>query len=254
MKRDAQEHAGATRRGLLKLGVLLALVSGSAGVSALLRRRNATALDSFEPVPDAPGFLRSASAQVTRGNPVLLGLETEPGPGPLSTGLCDALFRADRRPDQTAIAYFTDARCAICRVMSPLMTELDARPDIAMRWHELPLLGPMSEQAARAALAAGQQDAYAFFQKRLAETPVLATPEFLRDLSRQAGIDAERLLQDMHGPAVDRQLRDTASLARRFGFLGTPALVVGSVAVLGRVDRAGMDRLIQLARSRPAAC
>ncbi|MGP6089055.1 DsbA family protein [Antarctobacter jejuensis] len=256
MDSEASQHSGQTRRGLLKLGFLAALVAGSAGVSALLRRRSGGDLDRFEPVPGVPGFRRPVSGQALSGNPMLLGLDGDGDGGVrrMPLDLCRALFPADRRADQIPVAYFTDARCVVCRGMEPLMTGLHARPEIAMRWHELPLLGPVSVQAARAALAAGLQEAYLTFHERLMGSPVLATPDYLRELAAEAGIDAGQLLEDMQSPAVDRQLRETAELARRFGFVGTPGLVIGSVAVLGRVDRNGIERLIDLARSDPGSC
>ena len=109
---------------------------------------------------------------------------------------------------------------------------------------------------ARAAVAARWQGAYAEFHSRLMGTPVLPSPASLRDLARDAGIDGDMLLRDMTSARTERQLATTAALANRFGFVGTPALVVGRTAVLGGIDRRLVDRLVQAERDagQPGPC
>ena len=57
----------------------------------------------------------------------------------------------------------------------------------------------------------------------------------------------------MDHPGVTRQLSITADLARRFGFVGTPALVIGRTATLGALSDSRLERLIEIERQEPHA-
>lgn len=242
------------RRAILRLAAGAAVIAAAYGAAAGLRRLMEPDL-AFEPIAGLPGFRRMAGGPVSAGALLLAGLD-DPATDPLPPGsLCAQLF-ASQRPDLPQIAYFSDSRCIHCRVLSPLLHALETEDVAAITWHDLPLLGQASVLAARAALAARAQGAYDIFHRRLMGSPVLPTKHHLETLAQEAGIDPDRLVQDMESPAVTQQLATTAALARRFGFIGTPALVVGRTAVLGRVDRRLLLRLLAAedAASGPAPC
>ncbi len=75
--------------------------------------------------------------------------------------LCTDLFGPDPPPDRVPVAIFTDYACPYCRTLE---AQLDADAEalgLAIRRHELPILGPSSVTAARGALAAARQGRYA---------------------------------------------------------------------------------------------
>lgn len=210
---------------------------------------------TFEPIPDLPGFRRIAGAPVPP--PALAGIGAGPGGDSAWSGLstCALLYTEARRPGDVPVAYFSDYRCGFCRRLSPRLADLAQGSGVSLTWHELPLLGSASVQAARAALAARRQGAYAAFHDRLMDSSFVPNPAFLRRLAEEEGIDPDRLIADMDHPGVTRQLAITADLAGRFGFFGTPALVIGRTAALGAMPEARIDALITLERSEPApAC
>jgi protein-disulfide isomerase len=223
------------------------VVGAAYGGTALLRRLSAPEL-VFEPIPGLPGFRRVAGGAVSTGAAPFLGLDGSSAPQTELPDICSALFSADRTAGDVPIAYFSDPRCVNCRTVSPIVADLGQEPGIHVTWHEWPILGQMSQRAARAALAARAQGAYAVFHDRLMGATLLPTDSYLTRLAQEAGIDPDRLLDDMTGPAVDRQLAQTAALARRLGFAGTPALVIGRTAVMGRMDRRELTRLIDAER------
>jgi 2-hydroxychromene-2-carboxylate isomerase len=94
------------------------------------------------------------------------------------------------------------------------------------------------------------------FHDRLMGTPIVPNDAYLRRIATDAGIDGDRLLDDMASDAVTDQLARTARLARLFGFYGTPALVVGRTALLGSVEKWQLRRLIEMegTSSEPAPC
>jgi protein-disulfide isomerase len=137
-----------------------------------------------------------------------------------------------------------------------MLHEIEDSDPVRITWHELPLLGPASRRAARASLAARRQGAYQVFHDRLMGTPIVPNDAYLRRIATDAGIDGDRLLDDMASDAVTDQLARTARLARLFGFYGTPALVVGRTALLGSVEKWQLRRLIEMegTSSEPAPC
>jgi len=214
-------------------------------------RRTLIPAPRYEPLPGLEGFRRIAGGGASRGSPALLGLDGGADPASMDT-ICAHLF-ADERPDgHVPIAYFSDARCVFCRAMSPLLHKIEESAPVTVTWHEYPLLGATSRRAAQAAVAAGLQGAYAAFHDRLMGTPILPNEGYLRLLAEDAGIDPDRLMRDMTSDDVAARIARTARIARAFGFNGTPALVVGRTAVLGRVSEARLRSLIAAERRSDA--
>jgi predicted DsbA family dithiol-disulfide isomerase len=165
--------------------------------------------------------------------------------------LCGVLFGGGATAaDSVPIAYFTDYRCPYCRVLSRLLRDIEdeAAGAVSVAWHEWPILGEASEQAARAALAARRQGAYAAFHARLMRSAFVPTPGFLERLSEQIGVDADRLLRDMQSASIAEEISETRALAALFRFPGTPGLIVGRTAVIGAIGEAELWGLIERER------
>ncbi|MEO1689787.1 MAG: DsbA family protein [Pseudomonadota bacterium] len=146
------------------------------------------------------------------------------------------------------IASFSDYNCPFCKVLTQKLAALEDAGGVSVTWHEWPLLGEASMQAAQAALAADAQGAYAAFHKRLMRSRFRPTPEYLREIARSLDIDADRMLSDMASAAVAKRLADTAALSSIFGFPGTPALVVGRTVVVGAISDATLAALVEQER------
>ena len=164
--------------------------------------------------------------------------------------MCQALFGGAANPGVVQIASFSDYNCPYCRVLTQTLADIKARSPggVQITWHEWPLLGPTSVYSARAAIAADMQGAYEAFHKRLMRARFVPTERFLRTIAEDIGADPERLLADMSGPDVAARLRNTEAVARIFGFIGTPALVVGRTVVIGNVSEATIAALIDQER------
>ncbi len=87
--------------------------------------------------------------------------------------------------------------------------------------------------------------AYAAFLKRLMRTRFVPTPAYLEVVGRDIGVDPDRLIADMDGDEVANRLRTTDAVAKVFGFIGTPALVIGRTVVVGAVSDAVIAALIE---------
>jgi len=152
--------------------------------------------------------------------------------------------------DVTLVEFF-DYRCPYCRAIAPTVMDLaKSDPDLRIVFREWPILGRESEFAARAALAAARQGRYPEFHMALMQLDELS-PETVRRVARELGLDPARLEADMQRPEVQEHLDGSDRLARELGISGTPAFVIGDHVVPGMADRATLEGLI--ARAREAA-
>ena len=150
--------------------------------------------------------------------------------------------------DVTVVEFF-DYRCGYCKRALPAMTALlEEDPNVRVVWKEFPILGPVSEFAARAAMAAVRQGRYYPLHLALMKEPELTERKVL-DIAGRTGLDVERLRRDMEDPAIRAYLDETRALARKIGISGTPAFVVGGRFVPGVVDAARMKELVATARA-----
>ncbi|MFV0335397.1 MAG: DsbA family protein [Tropicimonas sp.] len=225
-----------SRRHFLWLAGAAALMSGTA--THFLRQR-ATRLETV-PIKGLPGYFYLEAGPSTGGLPdPFFGLD-----GPRETaGSTEGLFERPPAPGLVPVACFSDYNCAYCRVLTKMLVEI---PGIDITWHELPLLGESSVTGARAALAARMQDAYWPMHTRLMRSGFRINEAYLRQVTRDLGLDSDRLLRDMESPEVDAALALSARLAALFGIYGTPALVVRRVLVLGNINRTDLTSLVEM--------
>ena len=172
------------------------------------------------------------------------------------------LIAADRRAIETPFAgawagnpkgdvtlvMFTDYACIYCRASAPDIERLlKEDPQLKVVWREIPVLGPPSETAARAALAAAKQGKYLPFHRALFAD---ARPDaaHLSAATKAAALDPARLAADRNGADVAAELDQNMALAQRLGVNGTPAFVVGDQMLGGAVGYAKIAAAIAAAR------
>ncbi len=240
----------------------LLVLAGIAGALALARRLDIP--DVLVPAPklrftdlDSPqGFRTLPRGPISLAGAVFAGLD-----GPVSddleqvraavvADLCGTLFNATA-PGTVPVAYFYDYQCPICRRLTPRLRGLSG---VALTWHDLAGLGPASELAARAAIAAREQGAFDALHDRMMRAAFQPTDGYVIALAESAGIDATRLIADMNSAAVTRRLNRSQALADLFGMPGTPSFVIGRTLVIGDVDDQTLNRLVELEAAEPGPC
>jgi protein-disulfide isomerase len=167
----------------------------------------------------------------------------------------DTLFRHAATPvggnpdgDVTLVEFF-DYRCAYCRRVIPSMQALlNEDRNLRVVFKELPVLGPDSVRAARAALASHNQDGYVPFHFVLMTADDLSMAG-IRAAAAAAGLDPDQLEADMDSPEVLAAIEANYALANELGIEGTPAFVVGDQLIPGAVDKVRLEQLIREARS-----
>ncbi len=136
--------------------------------------------------------------------------------------------------DVTVVEFF-DYNCPYCkRVVGDVKALLKQDPGVRLVYREWPILGEGSLFAARAALAAREQDAYEEMHWALMDLPRAEEASVLQ-AAQELGLDLDRLREDMGAPEIDEHIRTSFELTEGLGFSGTPAFVVGDELVPGAV-------------------
>lgn len=149
---------------------------------------------------------------------------------------------------EVVLVEFFDYRCSYCRrVVDSVQTLLKDEPGLQIMFKELPVLGPDSVLAARAALASDIQGGYSDFHFALMEAEDLSRASILR-IARDVGLDVGRLEADMDSERIGELIDRNYRLASALGIEGTPAFVVGDQLIPGAVDETRLRELIEQAR------
>ncbi|WGF89003.1 DsbA family protein [Marinivivus vitaminiproducens] len=154
-------------------------------------------------------------------------------------------------PDgDVTMVEFMDFQCGYCRRMVPTIQALIADdPDLRVVFKELPVLGPESVEAAKAALASARQGKYLDYHLALMASEDLSA-EGLRTQAEAVGLNVDRLFEDMKSPEIAAAIDANLALANELGVEGTPALVIGDAFVPGAVDGDQLRSLIARARGK----
>ena len=143
------------------------------------------------------------------------------------------------RGDVTLV-MFTDYNCPYCRASVPEVDRLLSHdPKLKVVWREMPVLGPASDAAAAAALAAARQGRYPAFHRALFSG---AHPgaEAIAAAAKVAGIAPAAVAVGSKAPEVQAEIVSNLTLARQLGISGTPFFVIGNRTFEGAV---GYDAL-----------
>jgi len=152
--------------------------------------------------------------------------------------------------DITIVEFF-DYKCPYCkRAVADILAAADEDGNIRLVLKDFPILSDESTMAARAALAAISQNKYMELHIALMETQGSLDEARIMRIAEEAGLDVDRLRQDMEDPGIDAAIERTHELARLVGIDGTPAFVIGSQLVPGAVSK---ERLLEVVEEERTA-
>jgi protein-disulfide isomerase len=148
------------------------------------------------------------------------------------------------------LVEFFDYRCPYCKQVEPALEKLigDDR-QLRFVFKEFPVLGPDSETAARVALAARKQGKYDAFHRAMMATGGHIDEAAIYKVAASAGLDVDRVKQDMKSPDVDKELKANLDLGKQLDLDGTPSFIVGDTIVPGAIGADDLKKLVAAARS-----
>ncbi len=148
------------------------------------------------------------------------------------------------------IVVFFDYNCGHCKNSLPALQNLVASdPSIRIVYKELPIMGPQSQTAAFAALAAKRQGKYAEFHVALMES-VEINEEVIKSISDRLGLNYATLQKDMSDPRLNEALNRNLRLASTLGINGTPGYVVGGQIIPGAIDAGTLMNFLNVERGK----
>ena len=152
--------------------------------------------------------------------------------------------------DITVVEFF-DYQCGYCKAVQADAQRL-IKDDAKLRFvlKELPILGPGSVVASKAALAARAQGKYLEFHNALMAQRGQLDQDIVVRLAKSVGLDTDRLKKDMESPDVLSVIAANQALAEELGIHGTPGFVFGNELVPGAIKLEEMKRLVAATRAK----
>jgi protein-disulfide isomerase len=152
---------------------------------------------------------------------------------------------AGAKDGDVVLVEFFDYACGYCRKSnSDVDRLLREDPRLKVVWREWPVLGPDSEAAARASLAAARAGRFKAFYDRMFDEG-RPTPDALGRARAATGLGA-----DLPVEAADAELIKNNQLARGLEATGTPTFIVGDRILQGAVGYEALRDAIKAARAR----
>jgi protein-disulfide isomerase len=159
-------------------------------------------------------------------------------------------FLGNLQGDVTIVEFF-DYNCGYCKSMfADLMQVVKSDGRIRVVMKELPILGPSSVTASKAALAARNQRKYAEFHQALISYKGALNEAAVTTVAKGVGLNVEKLQADMKDPELDKIIDRNRTLAQDLGVTGTPALVIGDTFVGGAIGKDRIAELVAAARKK----
>ena len=150
--------------------------------------------------------------------------------------------------DVTVVEFF-DYACPHCKNVTKQVKQLLREdPKVRFVYKELPVLGEASISAARAALAAREQNKYFAFHDALMANPGALSDAVIFRVAGEVGLDVDRLKKDMASAPITEALQKNRTLAQNLGVNGTPAFVVGDEVAPGAVPVARLKEMVERTR------
>ncbi len=154
--------------------------------------------------------------------------------------------------DVTIVEFF-DYNCGYCKSMfGDLIQTVKTDGKIKLVLKELPILGPNSVTATKAALASRNQRKYPEFHQALISYKGQINEEAIKAVAKGVGLNVDKLLEDMKDPTFEDVIEKNRDLARDMDVTGTPALLIGGTFVGGAIKKDKMQELIAQARKKKA--
>lgn len=152
--------------------------------------------------------------------------------------------------DVTIVEFF-DYQCGYCKRAFPTIMEVvNSDQNIRFVMKEFAILGPVSEIAARAALASQKQGKYEDFHKELMTVRGRLSEDKIYKTAEGLGMNVDQLKKDMQADDVTKEITSTRTIAQSLNITGTPAFIVGDQILPGAVPGEALIEAVKEARAK----
>ena len=159
--------------------------------------------------------------------------------------LYKALPRIGNKESQLMIIEFIDYNCGYCKKTLPTISELMKNfENIQIVFIDFPILSESSEIAARASLAASEQNAYFAFHSILLNNTQSINESFLYEVAKKLELDIEKFEKDMSSEKIKNTIIKNIKFANSLKIRGTPTFIIGNQILPGAYDYDKLRKII----------
>lgn len=153
-------------------------------------------------------------------------------------------------PDgDVTVVEFYDYNCGYCKkAFADVTTVLESDKNVRFVFHEMAILGPSSEVAARWSLASHKQGKFFAFHSALMNHQGGLDDATLEQTAKSVGLDIEQLKKDAESEEVKATIAKHREMALSLNIQGTPGFVIGKKLYPGYLGPDGMKNAIKEAR------
>jgi len=154
--------------------------------------------------------------------------------------------------DVTVVEFF-DYNCGYCKLTQPEVDKLlEKDKNVKFIYKDFPILGPMSTESGKAALAVYKGQGLASYVKfhdaLFAFKDHLQSDDEIYDIAKKAGVDVEKMKKDMATDAVAAQIKANQQLGQDVGVRGTPMFIIGDNVFPGALQYEQLKKAVDDAR------
>ncbi len=140
-------------------------------------------------------------------------------------------FVGPENADKVVVEFF-DYSCGYCHRLYPeLKSVMAGNGEVKFVFKPLTFVSPVSEYAARAALAAGKQGKFIEVHNAMFDFGGQLTEASVDEIVAAQGLDVEKYKADMNSQAISDELSAISELANKIQINGVPALVINGKMV-----------------------
>ena len=157
------------------------------------------------------------------------------------------IFVGPENAKYTMVEFF-DFSCGYCKKMAPkLKNIIEKNPDVKFIFKPVTFLAPISETAAKAAIAAHKQGKYLDMYTRLMAEVRVNEPG-IDKIAQEIGLDMEKYKQDMNAPETSAILEKVRGTADKIQMKSVPTLILNGMPLYA-VEEVQIQHAIDVLRN-----
>ena len=161
------------------------------------------------------------------------------------TKVYESLPRIGNMDSKLIIIEFVDYNCGYCKktlsTISKLMKNFD---NIQIVFIDYPILSETSEIAARASLAANEQNAYFEYHSILLNSTKSINENILYKIAKELSLDIEKFKKDISSKKIKNNIIKNIKFANSLKIKGTPTFIIGKQILPGAYDYEKLKKII----------
>ena len=161
------------------------------------------------------------------------------------TKVYESLPRIGNMDSKLIIIEFVDYNCGYCKktlyTISKLMKNFD---NIQIVFIDYPILYESSEIAARASLAANEQNAYFEYHSILLNNTKSINENILYEIAKELSLDIGKFKKDISSEKIKNNIIKNIKFANSLKIKGTPTFIIGKQILPGAYDYEKLKKII----------